>query len=279
MGGGAVPQKPGSVPDARHILITGAGGGIGRELCRTFARPGRTLTLWARNAERLAVVEEECRSLGARTRVISQDVRDYAACRERLRGLMAESPVDLAILNAGVSSGTLPDGSPEPVEDACRTMEINGVGAINMAGTLLESMRTQGGHLVCISSLAALYPLPSSPAYCAAKSALAFYAKAMRGVLAGCPVRISIVYPGYVDSPMSRRLKGPQPMRWSAEKAAIHIRERLEAGSDTIVFPWLLALGTVALHMLPRPLETFFAKRFSFTIDPDPESPAHGGSS
>lgn len=273
----AVLHKNGSVSDARHVLITGAGGGIGRELCRVFARPGRRMTLWARNADRLAAVEEECRNLGAQTRVIQRDIREYGACREQLRALMAECPVDLAILNAGVSSGTLPDGSPEPVEDACRTMEVNGVGAINMAGTLLEDMKTRSGHLVCMSSIAALYPLPSSPAYCAAKSALAVYAKAMRGELAGSPVRISIVYPGYVDSPMSRRLKGPKPLTWSAEKAALHIRDRLEAGSDTIVFPWPLALGTLLLHLLPRPLEAFFAKRFSFTINPDPESPAHGG--
>lgn len=73
---------------------------------------------------------------------------------------------------------------------------------------------------------------------------------------------------------MSRRLDGPQPLRISAEAAAALIRDRLEAGSDNIVFPRLLALGIRCLHLLPQPLADFFADRFGFTIRPDAESPA-----
>lgn len=266
-------QSPPSRP--RHILITGAGGGLGGALAQVYAAPDTRLTLWGRNRDRLEAVAALCRDKGATTTVISRDVRQYEAVRQRLLCLEAEHPVDLAFLNAGVSSGTLPGGGAEPVEDACRTMEVNATAAINMAGLLLAAMAARrAGQVVFTSSLAALYPLPDSPAYCAAKVAVSSYARAMRGALSATPVRVSVLYPGYVDTPMSRRLAGPQPFRWSAEKAAGYIRERLDSGSDTIIFPRLLALGTCLLHLLPPPLALFFLRRFGFSIAPDAEASA-----
>ena len=259
----------------RHILITGAGGGLGSALAKAYAAPGVFLSLWGRNRERLETVASACRAAGAETAIILQDIRNTAATREALCSLDASRPLDMAILNAGVSSGTLPNGHPEPADDACRTMEVNATGAVAMGATLLERMGTrQRGHLVFIASLAALYPLPSSPAYSASKAAVACYARAVR--LSGVPVRISLVYPGYVETPMSLRLIGPQPFRWSANKAASHIRARLNAGANTIVFPKLLSLGTWSLNLLPSPLAAFFAKRFAFTVEPDAESPLAG---
>ncbi|MDR2670021.1 MAG: SDR family NAD(P)-dependent oxidoreductase [Desulfovibrio sp.] len=258
------------------IVITGAGGGLGGALASAYAAPQTHLVLWGRNAARLEETGEICRERGASVRTLSQDIRALSAVRERLAELDAECRIDLAFLNAGVSSGALPDGDPEPVEDACRTMEVNALGNINMAAFLAQLMRGRGGHIVCISSLAALYPLPDSPAYCASKSALAVYARALRAAYAGTSVRISIVYPGYVDSPMSRRLLGPQPLRISAGAAASLIRSRLEAGADDITFPFLPALGVRCLNLLPAPAASFFSRRFGFKVRPDDESPARG---
>ncbi len=255
----------------RHICITGASSGLGKALAEAYASPGVRLTLWARDEVRLADIAARCREKGAETAIISQDIRDFEQSRAALAALCAASPVDLAILGAGVSSGTLPDGTPEPAADACRTMTVNATAAINMAGTLFELMRQRGsGQVACISSIAALYPLPDSPAYSAAKVALAYYAKAMRPLVR--PLRVSVVYPGYVDTPMSRRLSGPQPMRWSADKAAAHIRDRLERGAESVVFPLPLAIGMAFLHVLPSRPANFFAERFGFSVKPDNET-------
>lgn len=258
----------------RHILVTGASGGLGGALARAYSSPDSHITLWGRNADRLAAVACACEKKSASVDSIVHDSRDFEGCRAIIRKMNAAAPVDVAFMNAGVSSGIQADSSPEPAEDACRTMEVNAAGNINMAGALLEGMLSRGGHLVFICSLAALYPLPSSPAYSASKAALSYYARALRMQLAGGPVRISMVYPGYVESPMSDRLVGNQPLRWSAEKAALHIATRLEAGKDSIAFPFPLTLGLRLLHFLPFPLASFFLKAFSFTVSPDPESPA-----
>lgn len=258
-------------------MITGAGGGLGSALAAAYARPYSLLCLWGRDEGRLGKARAVCQSKGARTVCVRQDIRDAEAARAALLAQDDARPLDLVFLNAGVSAGTLPGGGLEPAEDAFRIMQVNAACTIAMGGTVLERMLARrAGHLVFISSLAAFYPLPSSPSYCAAKAAVRVYARAVRFGLAGSGVRISIVCPGYVDTPMSRRLKGPQPLRWSAEKAASHIRARLDAGSDDIVFPALLALGIRALHLLPRPLAALFARGFSFSIEPDAESPRAG---
>jgi short-subunit dehydrogenase/folate-dependent phosphoribosylglycinamide formyltransferase PurN len=255
-----------------HIFISGASSGLGRALACAFAAPGRRLSLLGRNLERLDETAELCRRKGAESTLLLQDIRELEPCRKLLENLDAEQPIDLAILAAGVSSGTLPDGKPERVEDACRTLECNALATVNCAGALFNCMskRLSAGaraQVVFISSLAALRPLPDSPAYGASKMAVAYYAKAARPLYKN--LRISLVYPGYVDTPMSRRVAGPQPLRVSADDAALLIRDRLEKGSDNIVFPRLLALGLNLLRLLPCPLAQFFLKRFAFTIAPD----------
>lgn len=252
----------------RHILISGASSGIGRALSLLYAAPGISLSLWGRKRERLEEVAAQCRALGADCRVLVMDMRDFEGSRALLREMKQRQPVDLAFLNAAVTSGTLPDGSPEPVEEACLTMETNAVGTVNMAATLLEGMRERGGHLVLVSSLAFASSFGDCAAYCASKAAVAFYARALRNAPKGSRVRVSTVYPGYVESPMSARILGPQPMRVSAEEAAAHIRARLEAGSDCIAFPRLLALGSLAMLLLPGPLARFINRRLGFCVRP-----------
>ena len=249
---------------------------MGSAIAQEYAGKNTRLFLWGRNQAALEQCRRACEAKGAVVTLIRQDLQKSDDAKATLLQLDAQYPLDVAFLNAGVSSGATPASIYEPAADACRTMSVNGLSTVCLSSFLLEKMHArQKGHLVFIASLAALYPLPSSAAYSAAKVAVAYYAKALRA--AGGPVRISLVYPGYVDTPMSRRLSGPQPFTWSAAKAAAYICQRLAAGADTIVFPKLLALGTVALHFLPACLANFFVRRFSFTVEPDKESPAYKG--
>ena len=263
---------PGNNPE-KHCLISGASGALGSALARRCADSGTLLSLWGRDRERLEKVRGDCASRNALADIIACDIRDHERCRALLRETFASRPVDMAILNAGVSSGIPPGGMLESAEDACRTIETDCAATINMAATLLECMQARGtGHIVFISSIAGLYPLPCSPAYSAAKAALAYYAKSLRLGLHGSPIRISIVYPGYIASPMSDRLVGPQPFRITADEAAERILDGLSAGKNCIAFPLLLALGARILHFMPMPLASFFLKGFRFTVTPDDAS-------
>jgi NAD(P)-dependent dehydrogenase (short-subunit alcohol dehydrogenase family) len=70
-----------------------------------------------------------------------------------------------------------------------------------------------------ISSLAAYYGLPRTPAYCASKAALKVYGEALRAQLAPLGIAVNVILPGYVDTPMIHSLKGPKPLTMSAERA------------------------------------------------------------
>src|ERR1700694_2197849 len=86
------------------VLITGATGGIGAALARSYAQPGRTLILHGRDPARLAAVTRECELHGAQVHGVTFDLRDAATTVAAPRSLSSRHTIDLAIVNAGVSS-------------------------------------------------------------------------------------------------------------------------------------------------------------------------------
>lgn len=107
-----------------------------------------------------------------------------------------------------------------------------------------------------ISSLAAHFGLPVTPAYCASKAGVKAYGEALRGWLAGEGIRVNVVMPGYVKSPMCDDMPGPKPFLWTPERAARAIRRGLERDQPRISFPFPLNLGTWLLGTLPAGLAT-----------------------
>ena len=95
---------------ARTILITGASSGIGKALALRFAEAGVTLALSGRDGSRLEAVAAECRQQGATVITHQIDARDRAAMTAWITGVDRDTPVDLVIANAGVMSGTPPQG-------------------------------------------------------------------------------------------------------------------------------------------------------------------------
>jgi short-subunit dehydrogenase len=86
------------------VLITGATGGIGTALAHLYAQPQRTLILHGRDATRLAALARDCEARGARVVSTSFDLRNGEATVATLRQLSGTHRIDLAIVNAGVSS-------------------------------------------------------------------------------------------------------------------------------------------------------------------------------
>lgn len=262
-----------------HILITGATGGIGRALALEFAAPGALMSLTGRNAQVLDALAEACRQRGAQTRTLVLDVRDAAALCAWMTAMDDARPVDVVIANAGVSSSIGPGGEAEPVEDVRRLFSVNAEAAAVTLSALAERMRRRGrGRLAVVASLGGWCGMPSSPAYSASKAAARVYGEAMRAWLFPYGVTVSVVSPGFVDSPMSRRYLGQKPLAWDAGRAARRIRRGIERGEPVIAFPALLALGIRLLHLLPpRAADAVLRRFFAFTVAPDPESPRSGG--
>jgi short-subunit dehydrogenase len=237
----------------KTILITGASSGIGAALARAEARSGVTLLLWGRNAARLEQVAQECRARGAEARIEIFDLSDTAGLPARLAAADAAAPIDLAIFNAGLG-GTAPDNAVTEGPGTARAVaEVNFVAPVVGAHLMAEAMaRRGGGQIVLIGSISESYPLPMAPTYAATKAGLRMFAEALRLRLTKHHVRVSLVSPGFIDTPMSQQVTQPKPFLIGADAAARIISRRVARGDATIVVPWQFRILRAATELLPR---------------------------
>ena len=239
----------------KTILITGASGGIGSALARAHARPQVTLLLWGRDAARLEETATACRARGARCVVERIDLRDIGAQLTRLAAADAATPIDLAIFNAGLG-GTPPDEAPAETPKASRAVaEVNFLAPVTGANAIAAAMAGRGrGQIVLIGSIAESYPLPMAPTYAATKAGLRMFAEALGIRLAKHGVSVTLVSPGFIDTPMSRQVSEPKPFLMSADRAAAIIARGIAARARTIVVPWQFAVIRALTDLLPRAL-------------------------
>jgi short-subunit dehydrogenase len=248
------------------ILITGATGGIGAALARSYAQPGRVLILHGRDTARLASLTQECETRGAQVHGMSFDLRDAAVAIEALRRVSSQYAIDLAIVNAGVSRAIGNGLEAEDWDTARAVLAVNLDGAIaTVAGVLPEMRRRGAGQIAIISSLAAYFGLPVTPIYCASKAALKAYGEALRGWLAPQGIGVNVVMPGFVRTPMSERFPGAKPFLMSPERAATLIRRGLERNRARIAFPRTLAWAMWCLSALPAALSQWMVRIAGFS--------------
>ncbi|HOU54846.1 MAG TPA: SDR family oxidoreductase [Myxococcota bacterium] len=200
-------------PGAR-VLITGAGGGIGRCLAREFARARCVLFLTDRDAEGLDRTAEEVRALGAEVFVRAVDVTDREAVAACLPWVENQGgPLDVLINNAGVGhSGPLTTTSFEVWR---RLVEVNLFGAIHHVETFLPGMLQRSrGTVVNVSSGQAFFRLPGWGAYAAVKAALGIWSEMLAFEVAPRGVRIVTAYPFLVRTGFYRDVD-PGRTAWS----------------------------------------------------------------
>ena len=241
------------LPEPRHVVITGASSGIGRALAEAYARPGRLLSLGGRSAERLEACAEACRARGASVETHCCDVTDFATLEVWLGECDRREPVDLLIANAGVGgAGAMAADCGEEPGAARQILSVNALGVVSTVSALLPRfVERRAGHVAVMGSLAGFLGLPDCPAYSASKAAVHAYAEALRRLVRPAGVYVTVIAPGFVETPMGAGLTLPRPWLWSAERAAEHIAAGLSRRARTIVFPWQLRAAITAGKLLP----------------------------
>lgn len=256
--------------DYRNIVLTGATGGIGSELAKRLSSPGRRLLLVGRRADELDSVADTCRARGAEVEVAVADVRDAPALARLLTDFDDAHPVDLLIANAGVSAGLEPGHQPEAAGVSKRLLDINYGGMLNTVEPLLPRfIDRRSGRIAMTSSVAALRPQPDLLSYSATKMAVRGYGCALRGWLREFGVGVSVIFPGFVTSPMSLRHNGPKPFEITAERAADIIARGLEHGRSIIAFPLPLAILAMLGMLIPPAIADWFEGGFRAYVTPD----------
>lgn len=241
----------------KTILITGASSGLGKEMARQFAARGHDLALCARRTDRLEELKAEIAAAHPerRVEVRALDVNDHDAVFEVFRAFRADfGTIDRVVVNAGLGKGA-PLGTGR--FDANRqTAMTNFVAALAQTEAALEIFRDQNdGHLVMISSMSAMRGMPKTiTTYAATKAGVAHLAEGVRADVMRTPIKVSVIYPGYIRSEMNERVKNA-PFIVSTEKGVAAIVDAVEKEKPRArvpAWPWV-PMGFAMKH-LPLPL-------------------------
>ncbi|RTL64262.1 MAG: SDR family NAD(P)-dependent oxidoreductase [Pseudonocardiaceae bacterium] len=185
-----------SLPSERPTaVVTGASSGIGAATARGLAAAGFHVVLGARRVDRCAEIAREIDGTAVRL-----DVTDP----ESVSAFVAAVPeCRLLVNNAGGAKGLEPVAEAD--EDAWRWMwEANVLGTLRMVKGLLPALVASGdGHIVTVTSIAALEPYDNGAGYTGAKHAQAMVHRTLRGELLGKPVRLTEIAPGMVETEFS----------------------------------------------------------------------------
>jgi short-subunit dehydrogenase len=238
--------------EGKVVFITGASSGIGEALACELAGLSARLALFARRRERLEALRERVLQKGAQGALaLAGDVRDPESLKQAVQQVQsAWGRIDVAILSAGVGKPTtLRTYNMDRMRE---TLEINLLGVIHATGALLPLFRRQGsGILVGVSSLADGRGSPLNLAYCASKAAMSNFLEGLRAGCAGEGIRVVIVKPGFVRTPMSAENRFSMPFLVEPDAAARTILRGLKKGKQIIRFPWPMACLTSLFNRLP----------------------------
>jgi short-subunit dehydrogenase len=115
-------------------------------------------------------------------------------------------------------------------------------------------IQNKNGTIVMIGSMAGMLGISGAPAYSASKAAIKTFGDALRGYLKQYNVQVSVVVPGYIDTPMTEVNEFPMPFKVSASTAAHIIIKGINSGKGLIVFPKLTYFILKLMNLLPYQL-------------------------
>jgi len=236
-----------------NTLITGASSGIGEALAIACAKRGDTLFLCGRNEQRLQLVAEKCRGLGATVSASVVDVRSATAMQDWVLACDVIAPLERVFANAGVSAGE------ETEESARKTFETNIDGCVNTVFPSLDAFRSGRGvrkrrQIAITASIAGYAPLKACPSYSATKNCIKTWGLAMREALAPEGIEICVICPGFVRSRITDGNTCPMPFLMDAPRAAKKILKGVDKNVGIIAFPCQMRFAAWLLSIMPQRL-------------------------
>jgi 3-dehydrosphinganine reductase len=187
-----------------HVVVTGGSSGIGLEVAKIYAAKGVSVSIVARNSERLQSACERIESAataGANVFSAAADVADPAALSAAIAACEAvQGPCDTLVVSAGIVD---PAWFYEQSGEAFRAMwETNFHGAVNAVRAVYQGMRKRReGSIMIVSSAAALIGIPAYAGYCGSKAALVGFVDALRLEAMPDGISVGICFPPDTDTP------------------------------------------------------------------------------
>lgn len=186
-------------------FVTGASSGIGEATAFALARAGAKVALAARRKDRLGNLKKRITDQGGEAIILQADVTDPAAVQAAVKQTIKKwGKLDILVNNAGVMLLSFMDKLK--LEEWSRMIDVNVKGVLHGIAAALPAMREQRrGHIINISSDAAIKVFPGSAVYSGTKAAVNWISEGLRFELARekVPVRVTTIMPGSVSTALA----------------------------------------------------------------------------
>ena len=229
--------------------ITGATSGIGKSLTLALASKGQKVIASARNHAELTRLEGMSDNITA----LDCDISDHQSMADLSRRLgTMTNRLDRIFLNAGNCEYL---DFPEPDWSAARRlMDVNFFGSLNCTEIALPLLRNSDlarPHIVVMASQVTAAPFPRAEAYGATKAALQYFYHSLRLDLLKDNIDITVVNPGFVDTPLTRKNDFDMPFLMTADDAANRILKKIDSRPRQYSFPKRLSLLLAISKIMP----------------------------
>jgi short-subunit dehydrogenase len=243
------------------IVVTGAGGGLGREMVKQLAAAGAAIAAFDRNADALRSLEQEF--AGPRFTAAVVDVTEPDSVAAAVRAVESNlGPIDRLIANAGIGFATAArDLSPR---DFASIINVNLLGVANSVAAVLPGMiQRRRGHLVAISSLASYRGMPLMSAYCASKAGVSSLFDSLALELRPFKIAVSTICPGWVRTALTAQITFKMEGTLEPDDAVRRILKAVAARKRHVAFPRRMATMLRVLRWLPPALsDAIVARKF-----------------
>ena len=252
------------------IWVTGASSGLGRSLVLELAAQGYLVIASARNEESLLSLEKLSPSIIA----LPCDITDEDSLQSAQAKISTNfSSLDQVILNAGNCEYL---EFPDPDWAAIRrVMEVNYFGTINclqVALPLLRQSTVARPHIVVVASQVTNAPFAKAEAYGASKAALQYFFDSLRIDLAPENIDVSVVNPGFVDTPLTRKNDFDMPFLMDVDDAAQRIIKQIASRPRSYSFPKRLRALLLTSRLMPGTWQKMVSRDISKATPKTPTS-------
>ena len=242
----------------KNIWITGASSGIGKALAIKFANEGWQVAASARRESLLKELSNQYTNIQS----FPLDVTDSDKCKSVFKDIVEKfENIEICVFGTGIHD---PQSEKKfNLEKIKKIMEVNFFGTMNSINSVYDYFgQKKVGQISIISSVAGYRGLPAAGAYCASKSALTSFAESLHFEMKRKNVRVSLISPGFIKTPMTDQNDFPMPMIKSPEFAADQIYNGLLKKSGfEIHFPKVFTFFMKFLRILPSSIYFRFLEK------------------
>ncbi len=249
------------------VWITGASTGLGRALAVKLAAHGSKVVVSARNQEKLCTLAAEAQSLAGDIFAIPLDVTDKERVKHAYSAITRDYGIpDLCVLNAGTYIPM--DAAIFSADTFAKQIDINWMGVVHALDAIIPDLVDRGsGRIAVVGSVSGYRGLRTAAAYGATKAALINMCETLHMELADYGIKVQIVNPGFINTPLTAKNDFRMPSLMPVEKAANALHRGLLSDRFEITFPmrftWMVKLMRLLPYAIYLPLISWVTKKKS----------------